>query len=59
VTVVELALYALLLAAAAVPVWRRPVAALYLFVVGLTACRRTSSTTSAATSRSCAGSSRR
>ena len=34
-TVVELALYALLLAAAAVPVWRRPVAALYLFVVGL------------------------
>ncbi|MGD0713964.1 MAG: O-antigen ligase family protein [Gaiellaceae bacterium] len=31
-TVVELALYALLLAAAAVPVWRRPVAALYLFV---------------------------
>jgi hypothetical protein len=35
VTVVELALYALLLAAAAVPVWRRPVAALYLFVVGL------------------------
>jgi hypothetical protein len=35
VTVVELALYALLLAAAALPVWRRPVAALYLFVVGL------------------------
>jgi hypothetical protein len=35
VTVVELALYALLLGAAAVLVWRRPVAALYLFVAGL------------------------
>jgi len=35
VTVVELAVYALLLAAAAAAVWRRPVAALYLFVVGL------------------------
>jgi hypothetical protein len=35
VTVVELGLYALLLAAAAVSVWRRPVVALYLFVVGL------------------------
>src|SRR5439155_4078670 len=35
VTVVELALYALLLAVAAVAVWRRPLAALYLFVVGL------------------------
>jgi len=35
VTVVESALYALLLAAAAAVVWRRPVAALYLFVVGL------------------------
>ena len=34
-TVVELALYAVLLAVAAVVVWRRPVAALYLFVVGL------------------------
>ena len=34
-TVVELAVYALLLAAASVLVWRRPVAALYLFVVGL------------------------
>ena len=34
-TVVELALYALLLAVAAAAVWRRPVAALYLFVVGL------------------------
>jgi hypothetical protein len=35
VTVVELGLYALLLAAAAVAVWRRPLIALYLFVVGL------------------------
>jgi O-Antigen ligase len=35
VTVVELALYALLLSAAGATVWRRPVAALYLFVVGL------------------------
>jgi hypothetical protein len=35
VTVVELGLYALLLAVAAVAVWRRPVAALYLFLVGL------------------------
>jgi hypothetical protein len=35
VTVVELGLYALLLAAAALAVWRRPVVALYLFVVGL------------------------
>ncbi len=34
-TVVELGLYALLLAAAAVAVWRRPVVSLYLFVVGL------------------------
>src|SRR5438477_9769222 len=34
-TAVELVLYALLLAAAAVAVWRRPLAALYLFVVGL------------------------
>ncbi|MCW2976372.1 MAG: hypothetical protein JWM06_1653 [Actinomycetia bacterium] len=34
-TVVELGLYALLLAVAAVVVWRRPVAALYLFLVGL------------------------
>ena len=34
-TVVELALYALLLAAAAAAVWRRPVVALYLFLVGL------------------------
>ena len=34
-TVVELCVYALLLAAGAVPVWRRPVVALYLFVVGL------------------------
>ncbi|MDX6504599.1 MAG: hypothetical protein QOE29_1724 [Gaiellaceae bacterium] len=34
-TVVELGLYALLLAAAAIAVWRRPIAALYLFVVGL------------------------
>lgn len=36
-TVVELGLYALLLAAAALLVWRRPVLALYLFVVGLAA----------------------
>ena len=35
VPVVELALYALVLAVAAVPVWRRPTVALYLFVVGL------------------------
>jgi hypothetical protein len=35
VTVVELGLYALLLAAAAIAVWRRPLSALYLFVVGL------------------------
>jgi hypothetical protein len=35
VTVVELGLYALLLAVAAAAVWRRPVAALYLFLVGL------------------------
>jgi len=35
VTVVELGLYALLLAVAAVAVWRKPVAALYLFLVGL------------------------
>jgi O-antigen ligase/polysaccharide polymerase Wzy-like membrane protein len=35
VTVVELGLYALLLAAAAIAVWRRPLHALYLFVVGL------------------------
>jgi O-Antigen ligase len=35
VTVVELGLYALLLAAAAIAVWRRPLLALYLFVVGL------------------------
>ncbi len=34
-TVVELGLYALLLAAAAIAVWRRPLVALYLFVVGL------------------------
>ena len=34
-TVVELGLYALLLAAAAHVVWRRPVVSLYLFVVGL------------------------
>ena len=34
-TVVELGLYALLLAAAAIAVWRRPLIALYLFVVGL------------------------
>jgi hypothetical protein len=37
VTVVELGLYALLLALAAVAVWRMPVAALYLFLVGLAA----------------------
>ena len=36
-TVVELGLYALLLAVAAVAVWRVPVAALYLFLVGLAA----------------------
>jgi O-antigen ligase/polysaccharide polymerase Wzy-like membrane protein len=35
VTVVELGLYALLLAAAALAVWRRPFISLYLFVVGL------------------------
>jgi len=35
VKVVELCVYALVLVAAAVPVWRRPVVALYLFVVGL------------------------
>jgi hypothetical protein len=35
VTVVELGLYALFLALAAAVVWRRPVAALYLFLVGL------------------------
>jgi len=35
VTVVELGLYALLLAVAAAAVWLRPVAALYLFLVGL------------------------
>ena len=34
-TALELVVYALLLAVAAVAVWRRPVAALYLFVVGL------------------------
>ncbi|HLY95458.1 MAG TPA: O-antigen ligase family protein [Gaiellaceae bacterium] len=34
-TVVELAVYALLLAVAAAAVWRRPLVALYLFVVGL------------------------
>ena len=34
-TVVELGLYALLLAAAAIAVWRRPLVALYLFIVGL------------------------
>ena len=34
-TVVELGLYALLLAAAAIAVWRQPLVALYLFVVGL------------------------
>jgi O-antigen ligase/polysaccharide polymerase Wzy-like membrane protein len=35
VTVVELAAYALVLAVAAVAVWRRPVVVLFLFVVGL------------------------
>jgi len=35
VTVVELGLYALLLAVAAAAVWRRPLIALYLFLVGL------------------------
>ena len=35
VTVVELGLYALLLAFAAAAVWRKPVAALYLYLVGL------------------------
>jgi O-antigen ligase/polysaccharide polymerase Wzy-like membrane protein len=35
VPVVELSVYALVLAAAGVLVWRRPVVALYLFVVGL------------------------
>jgi len=35
VTVVELGLYALAIAAAALAVWRRPLLALYLFVVGL------------------------
>jgi hypothetical protein len=35
VTVVELAAYALVLAVAAVAVWRRPVIVLFLFVVGL------------------------
>jgi hypothetical protein len=35
VTVVELCVYALLLAVGAVVVWRRPLAALYLFIVGL------------------------
>ena len=34
-TVVELGLYALVLAAAALAVWRRPLVSLYLFVVGL------------------------
>ena len=34
-TVVELGLYALLLAVAAIAVWRRPVVALFIFVVGL------------------------
>ncbi|HEY4908361.1 MAG TPA: hypothetical protein VIJ73_02585, partial [Methylomirabilota bacterium] len=34
-TVVELGLYALLLAAGAIAVWRRPLVALYLFIVGL------------------------
>ena len=34
-TVVELGLYVLLLAAAALAVWRRPLVALYLFIVGL------------------------
>src|SRR5205085_1461324 len=35
VTAVELVVYALLLVVAAAAVWRRPVVALYLFVVGL------------------------
>jgi hypothetical protein len=35
VTGVELALYALLLVVAAIVVWRRPLAALYIFLVGL------------------------
>jgi hypothetical protein len=35
VTVVELGLYGVLLAVAAIAVWRRPVIALYFFVVGL------------------------
>src|SRR5262249_59734227 len=35
VTVVELCVHALLLAVGAVVVWRRPIAALYLFIVGL------------------------
>jgi hypothetical protein len=35
VTVVELAVYALLVGGAAIVVWRRPVTALYLFVTGL------------------------
>jgi hypothetical protein len=35
VTALELGLYAIFLVAAAVTVWRRPVVALYLFVVGL------------------------
>jgi len=35
VAVVELAVYAALLAVAAVAVWRRPIVALYLFLVGL------------------------
>jgi len=35
VTVVELCVYALLLAVGAVVVWRRPLVALYLFIVGL------------------------
>jgi hypothetical protein len=35
VTVVELAAYALLLAVAAAAIWRRPVLALYVFLVGL------------------------
>jgi hypothetical protein len=37
VTAAELGLYTLLLAVAAVVVWRRPVSALYLFLVGLAA----------------------
>src|SRR5205085_4104290 len=35
VAAAELAMYALLLAVAAVVVWRRPIAALYIFLVGL------------------------